>query len=101
MDGARIVADLSVEDVMQAWPETFRVFLRRRMACIGCEAAAFHTVAEAVRIYGVPADVLVAELRASVGTPGRRRDAGPGATPRLQGGPGRAGRGPRSAAALR
>ncbi len=100
MDGTRIIADLSIEDVMQVWPDTFRVFLRRRMACIGCEVAAFHTVAEAARIYGVPADVLLAELRESTGTRDRRRPGGPGATPRQRGGPGRADRGPRSAAAL-
>lgn len=98
-----MTAELSVEDLMQVWPETIRVFLRRRMACVGCAAAAFHTVAEAARIYDMPAHTLLAELREIAGA---RADSGAVAapsrrvTPRQQGAPGRAGRESRSAAAL-
>ncbi len=58
-----MTAGLSVEDVMQAWPATIRVFLRRRMACIGCEIAPFHSIAEAARVYGMAPDALLSELR--------------------------------------
>ncbi len=68
MDAARVTADLAVEDVLHVWPNTWRVFLRRHMACVGCEVARFHNVAEAARIYGLPAEMLLHELRESAGT---------------------------------
>jgi len=60
---AFINSDVSIDDVMQAWPATLRPLLRRRMACIGCEAAAFHTVGDVARIYDVPVDALIGEFR--------------------------------------
>ena len=98
MDASRIMADLSLDDVMQAWPETLRVFLRRRMACVGCEVAPLHTLGEAARIYGVPADVLVAELHEAARTAADQGGPARGVTLRRRGAPARAGRGPRSAA---
>ena len=62
---AHVLAGLTVEEVAQAWPGTVRAFARRRMACVGCEAAALDTVADAARAYGVPLDVLLDELRAA------------------------------------
>lgn len=63
-------ADLLVAQVMQRWPQTVPVFVRRRMACPGCPAALFETVAEAAAIYGVPADELLADLCRSLDAPG-------------------------------
>ena len=99
MDAGCMTVELSVEDLMRVWPETIRVFLCRRMACVGCAAAAFHTVEEVARIYDTPPDLLLAELREIAGA---RADHGAVAarriTPRQPGAPGRAGRGSRSAA---
>jgi hybrid cluster-associated redox disulfide protein len=63
MEVVWITADLLIEDVMQAWPATLGPLLRRHMACIGCEAAAFHTLADIARIYEVPVEALLKELR--------------------------------------
>ncbi len=63
-------ADLLVAEVMQRWPQTVSVFVRRRMACPGCPAAPFETVAEAAAIYGMPVDELLAELRCIADAPG-------------------------------
>lgn len=88
-----MTADLSVEDVMQAWPGTMRAFLRRRMACVGCAVAPFHTLEDAAAIYGIPAEAFLHELRESAGASGGQR----GVTPRRRSAPGRADQGPRSA----
>ncbi len=98
MDATRMTADLTVEDVLQVWPETLRVFLHRRMACVGCEVARFHTVAEAARIYDVPAEMLLRELREGAGATPIREGTASGATSHRQYAPARAGRGSRSAA---
>lgn len=63
LDPARILAGLAVEDVVQAWPGTIRTFARRRMACVGCEVAALHTLGDAARAYGIPLDELLHDLR--------------------------------------
>lgn len=59
-------ADHIVSEVVRLWPQTVRVFLRRRMACVGCSVAPYVTVAEAARSYAYSVDALVAELQASV-----------------------------------
>jgi hybrid cluster-associated redox disulfide protein len=91
MEATWINADLSIDDVMQAWPATLRRLVRRRMACIGCEAAPFHTVGDVARIYDVPIDALLTDLRdAAVG------GVAHGATRSRRYGPGRADQEPQS-----
>lgn len=52
--------------VMERWPETAPIFLRLKMACVGCDVAPFETVAEAAAAYGIAVERLVAELQAAV-----------------------------------
>jgi len=65
VDPAQISAELRVDDVMQLWPTTMRALLRRRMACVGCHVAPFHTVQDVARAYHVPVEMLLRELRES------------------------------------
>ena len=52
MDARRLNdPDLSLAELFAARPETARVFLARRMACVGCPVAPFHTVADACAEY--------------------------------------------------
>ena len=44
-----------VADVLVASPAAARVFIERRMGCVGCAFAPFETVAEAAAIYGIDA----------------------------------------------
>lgn len=62
-------ADHIVSEVVRRWPQTVRVFLRRRMACVGCSVAPYVTIAEAARSYACHVDTLVAELQASIARP--------------------------------
>ena len=64
-EAARITADLSVDEVMKVWPQTICVFLRLHLACIGCAVGGLHTVGDVARIYDIPLDVLLEELRAA------------------------------------
>jgi hybrid cluster-associated redox disulfide protein len=52
-----------VAEVMRRWPQTIHVFLRHRMACVGCSFDAFHTVAYAAEEHGVGLARLLRELR--------------------------------------
>ncbi|WP_431855658.1 DUF1858 domain-containing protein [Azospirillum sp.] len=72
-------ADVPIGDVLERWPRTLAVFLRRRMACPGCAMAPFMTVAEAAACYGVPPAELLAELHRAID--GEETPAGPFAPP--------------------
>ena len=66
-------SDLIVADVLRRWPATVRVFLDRRMACVGCAMAPFMTLAEAARSYGLDPLPLIEDLRRAAGAaPGHR-----------------------------
>ncbi len=56
-----------VDTVMRKWPATIRVFLDRRMLCVGCPIGCFHTVADACREHGVDCAPFLAELQRAIG----------------------------------
>jgi hybrid cluster-associated redox disulfide protein len=58
---------MTVEQVMSRWPDSVRVFLDFGMDCIGCPIAAFHSVEEASREYGIDGHAVVAKLRSVAG----------------------------------
>lgn len=62
-----------VEEVIDRYPGTTRVFLRRRMQCVGCPIAPFETVSEVCRIYQQQLEDVLAELNAAAGRPAGSR----------------------------
>ena len=68
-DRQLIDAALTVEEVIERWPAAARVFVTRRMHCVGCDVARFETLADACRVYGQPLDAVLAELRAAARIP--------------------------------
>lgn len=55
--------DQVVDDVLKTWPTTIPVFMRHKMACVGCSMAPYETVAEAATTYGLEVPGFVEELR--------------------------------------
>lgn len=53
--------------MLRRWPETAVVFVRRRMACVGCAMASFETVPEVASAYGIPPELLLQELLDAIG----------------------------------
>ena len=62
MDRWRYDPEMPVDTVMRTWPATIRIFLDRRMLCVGCHIAAFHTIAEACRFHGIDEEEFGREL---------------------------------------
>lgn len=60
-------ACLNVAEVLRRWPQTARVFIHRRMACVGCPIARFETVADVAEAYHIPRTELVDALRCACG----------------------------------
>ncbi len=68
VDPGQTNSETNVDDeVVSRYPAAARVFVRRRMACVGCQVARFETVAEACRVYRQPLDTVLAELRQAAG----------------------------------
>ncbi len=59
-----------VDDVMQQWPATIRVFLNHGMRCVGCPIACFHTIDDACREHKVDRAAFLADLRATAASEG-------------------------------
>lgn len=62
MEHPQLMASLTVAEVMKRWPQTIPVFLRYRMACVGCAVAPFETLAEVAVIYGLDLSRFLNEL---------------------------------------
>lgn len=55
--------DLPLARIFERWPEVAEVFLDRRMLCVGCPVAPFHTVIDACAEYRLDESAFRAELR--------------------------------------
>ena len=54
--------DLSLAEIMSRWPATIRLFLDKRMHCVGCPIAPFHTLVDAAEEHGLLLAGLVADV---------------------------------------
>jgi hybrid cluster-associated redox disulfide protein len=66
MEQPQLEAGLTVAEVLAHWPQTILIFIRHRMACVGCPIASFETLAEVAEIYGLDLDRFLSELEQSV-----------------------------------
>ena len=48
---------MTVDQVMNRWPASIRVFMDFRMSCVGCPIATFHSVEEASREHAIDGGV--------------------------------------------
>lgn len=62
--------DLPLARLFADWPGTAQVFLGRRMLCLGCPIAPFHTVLDAVGEYRLDEAEFRGLLRAAARGPG-------------------------------
>ncbi len=62
MEQPKLEANLIVADVLARWPQTISIFMRHRMACVGCAMAPFETLAEVAAIYNIDLNCFLTEL---------------------------------------
>lgn len=58
-----ISPNLIVSEVLRDWPETIHIFVRHRLACVGCTMADYETVSSAAEIYGLVLEDFLSELQ--------------------------------------
>lgn len=61
-----ISAHTPIQTLINSFPELIQVFLQHRMACVGCDLAAFDTLADAAHNHHVDLDQFMNEIRAAV-----------------------------------
>jgi hybrid cluster-associated redox disulfide protein len=63
-----ITLDHFIDEILNQWPETIKLFLDYRMACVGCSMSSFDTLRDALAAHDLPQDVVLHALNASVKT---------------------------------
>lgn len=63
-----IDTDITVRELFTHYPQAMRLFLKRKMLCVGCPTETFHTLEDVARIYGIAAEQLLKELREVIDT---------------------------------
>jgi hybrid cluster-associated redox disulfide protein len=61
-----ITKDMTVDEVVQRFPETAQVFSRHGVACVGCSAAQEDSIEQSAAVHGLDPEQLVAELNATI-----------------------------------
>lgn len=56
--------DISLAEIMTKWPSTIRLFIDRRLHCVGCPIAPFHTLSDAALEHGIDPGHLIAAVEA-------------------------------------
>jgi hybrid cluster-associated redox disulfide protein len=62
----QITKHMTIEEVVQRYPETVQVFSRYGVGCLGCSAAQYDNVEQGAAIHGLDAEQLVKELNACI-----------------------------------
>ncbi len=54
--------NLTVADLLKAWPQVIPVFIRHRMSCVGCDMSPFETLQDVADNYKIAPEALLREL---------------------------------------
>ncbi|HRQ39803.1 MAG TPA: hypothetical protein PLD25_18000 [Chloroflexota bacterium] len=57
---------MTVDEVLQRWPDTAVIFRQYGLACLGCAVAPFCEVTAVANIYNLHQDQFMADLRAAI-----------------------------------
>lgn len=66
MKGSPLKLVMTVEEVLEAWPETAVIFQNYATACVGCDLSAFCTLAEAATEYQINPQDLLRDLQTCI-----------------------------------
>lgn len=58
--------EMTVAEVLEAWPETVEVFQTLKTACVGCVMAPFDTLADVARIYELELETIMKALHQAI-----------------------------------
>jgi len=62
----KITEDMTIQEVINNYPETAMVFMKYNVGCIGCLAASFEKVKDIATVHGIDIKALVKDLNQAV-----------------------------------
>lgn len=62
MDTNMINLQLTVDKVLQSWPQTFSVFMKHKTKCVGCFMQQFCTLKDVAATYQLSLETLIDEI---------------------------------------
>ncbi len=65
----RTLSTTPVDEILRSCPRSAEVFIHRRMHCVGCPIASFHSVEDACSEHGQELEDFVADLWAAMAEP--------------------------------
>lgn len=57
---------MSISEIVEKHPETFEVFVKHGLHCVGCAAARFENLEQGAAAHGIDVDKLVEDLNKAV-----------------------------------
>ena len=63
MDETKIELQLTVDKLLQRWPQAFSVFMKHKTKCVGCFMQQFCTLKDVTETYQLSLEKLIEELR--------------------------------------
>jgi hybrid cluster-associated redox disulfide protein len=58
----KITKEMTIEDVVNKYPETIKVFMQAGLGCLGCSAARFENIEQGAQVHGIDIDQLISDL---------------------------------------
>jgi len=49
---------MTIDEIMQRWPQSVAHFLAHKLNCVGCPITPFETLAEVIAVYQLPPEFL-------------------------------------------
>ncbi len=65
-DPPSLSPNLTVQQLLDRWPQTVPFFIRSRMACVGCPMAKFDTLQDVADNYGLRLPILLHHLEGTI-----------------------------------
>ena len=62
----KITKDMSIQEVVEKYPQVIQVFMMHGLGCVGCAIANFENIEQGASAHGIDVDKLVADLNKAV-----------------------------------
>jgi hybrid cluster-associated redox disulfide protein len=63
MSDELIIAEMTVQVILTRWPQAAKVFNHYSSVCIGCAIAPYCTISDVARIYNLPLEAFINDLK--------------------------------------
>ena len=63
-----ISLQLTISDILERWPEVIPIFIKNKMACVGCSLSDFMTLEDALEIYHLEKEPFIEQIKQAIQT---------------------------------